>query len=91
MRLSLIQVAEDVYHFIWSRHHLLLDRWSSSLVLKEVFAFHKAFQQGEDLHLEPVRPYRDYIAWLRRQDLSRAEVFWRQSTQRLHGGRLPWG
>ena len=78
MRLFLIQVAEDAYHFIWSRHHLLLDMWSGSLVLKDVCAFYKAFQQGEDLYLEPAPSYRDYIAWLRRQDLSRAEVFWRQ-------------
>ena len=86
MRLSLIQVAEDVYHFIWSRHHLLLDMWSGSLVREEVFAFYQAFQRGEVLHLEPARPYRDYITWLRRQDLSRAEVFWRQ---RLKGFTAP--
>ena len=53
MRLFLIQVAEDAYHFIWSRHHLLVDMWSSSLVLKDLCAFHKAFQRGEDLSLEP--------------------------------------
>jgi hypothetical protein len=29
-------------------------------------------------NLPPRRPYRDYIAWLRRQDLSRAEAFWRR-------------
>ena len=79
MRLALIQMAEDTYQFIWSCHHLLLDRWSLSLVLKEVFAFYEAFCQGQDLHLERPRPYRDYIAWLQRQDLSKAEAFWRQA------------
>jgi hypothetical protein len=79
MRLTLIQVAKDTYHFIWSKHHLLLDRWSYDLVLKEVLAFYKAFHQGQNLHLEPTRPYRDYIAWLQQQDLSQAEVFWRRT------------
>ena len=79
MRLALIQSAEDAYYFILSRHHLLLDRWSVSIVFKEVFAFYEAFNRGQDLHLEPSLPYRDYIAWLREQDLSQAAMFWRQT------------
>ena len=34
MRMTLIQIADDAYRFIWSYHHLLLDGWSMSLVLK---------------------------------------------------------
>jgi amino acid adenylation domain-containing protein len=79
MRLTLIQADEDAYHFIWSHHHLLLDGWSLSLVLKEVFAFYEAFCRGQDLHLEYSRPYRDYIDWLQQQSLSEAEAFWRQT------------
>ena len=78
MRLTLIQVAEDAYQFIWSTHHLLLDGWSQPLVLKEVSAFYKAFCQGENIHLELPRPYGDYIEWLQQQDLTEAETFWRQ-------------
>ncbi|KOP26732.1 peptide synthetase [Hapalosiphon sp. MRB220] len=78
MRLILIQLAENCYQFIWNRHHLLFDGWSSSLLLNEVFAFYKAFNQSQDLHLQSPRPYRDYIVWLQQQDLSVSEVFWRQ-------------
>jgi amino acid adenylation domain-containing protein/non-ribosomal peptide synthase protein (TIGR01720 family) len=83
MRLVLIQMGEDVYEFIWSHHHLLLDGWSLSLVLKEVFAFYEAFCQGQDLQLKRSRPYRDYIAWLQEQDLAEAEAFWRQALSGL--------
>jgi len=31
------------------------------------------------LQLEPTRPYSDYITWLKRQDLSKAEAFWRKT------------
>ena len=79
MRLTLLQVDENAYHFIWSYHHLLLDGWCLSLLLKEVFALYKAFSQGQDLHLVRSRPYRDYIAWLQQQNLSQAEAFWRQA------------
>jgi hypothetical protein len=79
MRLGLIQMDDDVYEFLWSHHHLLLDGWSLSLVLKEVFAFYEAFCQGQDLHLKPSRPYSDYIVWLQEQDLTVAEAFWLQA------------
>ncbi|MBG1243500.1 non-ribosomal peptide synthetase [Nostoc sp. NZL] len=78
MRLSVIQLGENDYRFIWSHHHLLLDGWSSSLLLNEVFALYKGFTQGENLSLERPRPFRDYIAWLQQQDLADAEIFWRQ-------------
>jgi surfactin family lipopeptide synthetase C len=81
MRLALLQVSDDAYQFVWSHHHLLLDGWSVSLVLKEVFAFYEAFCRGQDLHLEGPRPYRDYISWLQQQDLSKAEIFWRKTLQ----------
>ena len=79
MRLALIQVADDVYHFVWSHHHLLLDGWSTSVVLKEAFTFYDALCQGEKAHFEQPRPYRDYIAWLQQQDMPKAEEFWRQT------------
>ena len=83
MRLTLIQLAENDYQFIWSHHHLLLDGWSSSVLLNEVFAFYKALNQGENLHFKKTRPYRDYIAWQQQQDLSCGENFWRSRLQQF--------
>jgi alpha-ketoglutarate-dependent taurine dioxygenase len=77
MRLALFRLADDAYQFTWTHHHILLDGWSLPILFKEVFAFYEAFRKGADLHLEKSRPYRDYIAWLQRQDLSQAEAFWR--------------
>jgi len=79
IRLTLIRTADDVYHFVWSHHHLLLDGWSQPILVREVFALYEAFQRGQDISLPPVRPYRDYIAWLQRQDIAEAEAFWRRT------------
>jgi amino acid adenylation domain-containing protein len=81
LRLALIRVSENTYHCIWSFHHALLDGWSTPLLLKEVFAFYEASRRGKDLHLERSRPYRDYIAWLQRQDSAKAEAFWRKTLE----------
>jgi alpha-ketoglutarate-dependent taurine dioxygenase len=77
MRLALFRLADDAYQFTWTHHHILLDGWSLPILFKEVFAFYEASRKGADLRLEKGRPYRDYIAWLQRQDISQAEAFWR--------------
>jgi surfactin family lipopeptide synthetase C len=77
MRLTLIRLSECSYQFIWSYHHILMDGWSSYLVLKEVLAVYEAISQGRDCELEPPRPYQAYINWLQGQDFSKAEGFWR--------------
>jgi amino acid adenylation domain-containing protein len=79
MRLTLVQLSDTSYNFTWSHHHLLLDGWSVALIFKEILACYKAFNNGEDVYLEPIRPYRDYIVWLQQQNLSEAESFWRQT------------
>jgi acyl carrier protein len=79
MRLVLIHVAEDIHQFIWSNHHLLLDGWSLTLVLNEVLTSYEALCRGESPNFNGRRHYADYIAWLSRQDITRAEAFWRQT------------
>ncbi|BAZ11503.1 amino acid adenylation domain protein [Calothrix sp. NIES-4071] len=81
MRLTLIRLADTNYLFIWCRHHLLLDGWSASLLLDEVFKLYNALNECKHLHLEKPRAYRDYIAWLQQQDLRSAEAFWRRRLQ----------
>jgi amino acid adenylation domain-containing protein len=78
MRLTLVKLSDISYNFTWSHHHLLLDGWSVPLIFKEVFACYKAFCNAQDVYLEPIRPYRDYIVWLQQQNLSEAETFWRR-------------
>jgi amino acid adenylation domain-containing protein len=77
MRLALFRVSDDAHQLVWSHHHILLDGWSVPMLLQEVLACYEAFSNGRAAQLPPRRPYRDYLVWLRRQDLARAEAFWR--------------
>ncbi|HYO51728.1 non-ribosomal peptide synthetase, partial [Archangium sp.] len=79
MRLALIRLDARVHRLVWSFHHLLLDGWSVGLLLKEIFAFYGAFRQGRTLQPPRVPAYREYIAWLRRQDAPSAERYWRET------------
>ena len=79
MRLTIFEVAEEVYRFVWTHHHLLLDGWSLPLVMKELFSFADASCNGHRLQFATPRPYRDYIGWLAARDESAAEHYWRNA------------
>ncbi|MFO0760431.1 MAG: amino acid adenylation domain-containing protein [Byssovorax sp.] len=84
MRLTLLRLRDDSYRFIWSRHHLLLDGWSTPILLKEVFALYEGFAHGKEVKLDKPRPYGEYIAWLKSQDLDKAKAFWKQELAGFH-------
>jgi amino acid adenylation domain-containing protein len=78
LRFYLIRLADDLYHFVFSHHHVLLDGWSFPRVLGEVSGRYLAAVRGEAPGLAPARPFRDYIAWLQRQDDEAATAYWRR-------------
>ncbi|WP_270171314.1 non-ribosomal peptide synthetase [Paenibacillus sp. SYP-B4298] len=81
LRLGLIRLQDDRWRFVWFFHHILLDGWSISIVMGELFAIYTSLSKRESLRLPAVRPYRDYIAWQQRQDMEQAEQFWRRMLQ----------
>ncbi|MCR3840964.1 condensation domain-containing protein, partial [Pseudomonas aeruginosa] len=78
LRLVLVRTDEERYHLIYTNHHILMDGWSNSQLLGEVLQRYR----GETPSRSDGR-YRDYIAWLQRQDAGRTEAFWKQRLQRL--------
>lgn len=72
VRMTLIRTAPDEAYLIASFHHLLVDGWCLSRLEWEVRAAYEAFHRRTEPMLEPVRPYRDYIAWL--ADVDRAAM-----------------
>jgi amino acid adenylation domain-containing protein len=79
MRLQLIRCTDDSYYFFWSKHHLILDGWSTALVLKEVVETYQSLCQSESLPLVLGSSFGDYIGWLQQQDFNQAKTFWQQS------------
>jgi amino acid adenylation domain-containing protein len=79
LRLAVIRLADHAYQFVMINHYLLIDGWTEQQLRKEVLLCYAAFAQQQPIDLPPSRPYRDYIAWVRQQDLPGAEAFWRQA------------
>jgi hypothetical protein len=77
MRITVIRLADQSYEIVQSVHHVILDGWSTTSVMGELIQVYQAFCYGQDVSLSPGIPFKNYISWLRKQDLSRAEVYWR--------------
>ncbi|HEY0735442.1 MAG TPA: amino acid adenylation domain-containing protein [Herpetosiphonaceae bacterium] len=81
MRVAVMRLDDQLYRCVGCYHHLLLDGWSIPLLDQEVAICYAAFARGQQPRLKRRRPFRDYISWLRQQDLPRAEQYWRQTLQ----------
>lgn len=78
-RLSLCRMSEQVYQVILTYHRLILDKHSCYLLLNEIFANSQGYDCPKNLQLKESLVFKDYIHWLKKQDKSKAEVFWSQS------------
>ncbi|MES4909611.1 MULTISPECIES: condensation domain-containing protein, partial [unclassified Streptomyces] len=83
LRCTLVRMREDEHCLIWSNHHILLDGWSNAVLFRELFTLYKC--RGDDSQLPFVPSYRDYLAWIARQDTEAAEAAWREALADLDG------
>jgi amino acid adenylation domain-containing protein len=85
MRFTLVQIAPAEWKFLFRFHHLVTDGWAMGLILGEFMTLYRAYHRSQEPVLPPSRSYREYISWLKRQDLSKAEAFWRAELEGLKG------
>ncbi|MBI0316939.1 non-ribosomal peptide synthetase, partial [Streptomyces javensis] len=76
LKVLLVKVGPDEYRMMVTLHHILLDGWSLPVLMRELWACYEA--GGSARGLPPVTPYRDYLAWLARQNKEAARDAWRQ-------------
>ncbi|MCW8128234.1 amino acid adenylation domain-containing protein [Microbulbifer halophilus] len=77
-RVRLLRLGEGHYRMLWTRHHALVDGWSSAIVLRELMESYAQRSMGEVPGLPAARSYGDYVGWMRRrQQTDDAEGYWR--------------
>ncbi|MCZ4612098.1 amino acid adenylation domain-containing protein, partial [Streptomyces sp. Lzd4kr] len=75
LRLLLVRLAENRHRLIVTSHHIIMDGWSMPVLLHELTAVYAA--GGDAAKLPEPSSYRDYLAWLGRQNKDRAREAWR--------------
>ncbi|NDU77703.1 amino acid adenylation domain-containing protein, partial [Actinomadura sp. DSM 109109] len=77
LRLVLVRTGPERHRLILTHHHILLDGWSTPILATELFLLY--MQGGHDTGMPRVTPYKNYLAWLSRQDRAAAEDAWRRA------------
>ncbi|WP_240475780.1 non-ribosomal peptide synthetase [Herbaspirillum rhizosphaerae] len=67
MRLQLLQVGDTRHELVWSSHHLLLDGWSVSVLLAEIFALYRQALGDSRISLKAAPRFSDYVHWQERR------------------------
>ncbi|MFC8924814.1 amino acid adenylation domain-containing protein [Streptomyces albidoflavus] len=91
-RITLARLPGGGVRVLWTFHHLLLDGWSVFQLLTDVLDTCGAVLSGEPRSRHAGRrPFREYAAWLARQDTGAAVRHWRQALDGFTAPTpLPW-
>ncbi|BBH45227.1 non-ribosomal peptide synthetase [Pseudomonas sp. KU43P] len=80
LRLLLVRLDDERHQLILTSHHILMDGWSQSRLLGELFQCYA----GQPLPALQGR-YSDYIRWLQAPAQQTSEAFWRPRLAELQG------
>ncbi|GGR44854.1 hypothetical protein GCM10010497_55350 [Streptomyces cinereoruber] len=76
LRCTLVRLGGQRFRLLLTVHHIVLDGWSMPIMLDELFTRYATGEAGAAL---PAPHYRDYLAWLARQDRDAARDAWRSA------------
>lgn len=85
-RLALLQGSSRKSLLVWTCHHLLLDGWSSMLVLQEMTRIYGILKRDGDLQPARATPFKDYADWVASRPSGAARRFWKAKFRELEQG-----
>ncbi|WP_327101316.1 amino acid adenylation domain-containing protein [Nocardia vinacea] len=77
IRFTLIRTGADIYRLVMTNHHLVLDGWSTPLLVRELLTLYVT--RGDTSALPPAHSYREFLTWLDEQDNEASLAAWTQS------------
>ena len=78
IRIGVMPKASSAYYLVFNFHHLILDGWSVSLVLTDLFRFYRGILAGQEIKPQAGPPYEQFIRYLVNEDKQAADDFWRE-------------
>ncbi|MPY58392.1 non-ribosomal peptide synthetase, partial [Streptomyces spongiae] len=74
LRLTLVRLSPVHSELVLTSHHVLLDGWSEQVLGQDLLRLYAA--DGDAGQLPAVRSFRDFLAWLSRQDQQESSRAW---------------
>jgi amino acid adenylation domain-containing protein/non-ribosomal peptide synthase protein (TIGR01720 family) len=88
LRFTLIRLDELRYEMIWTFHHLILDGWSTPVLMEEFLRTYEGLLSGVVIPALPEDNYEDYIRYIADQDKETAISYWRAYLKDVEEGCL---
>lgn len=76
LQFTLIKKEPNVHYFIWKCHHILLDGWSSSIIINDVFKIYNDLCANFFSGITKLPSHKLYLNWKKQIDEKTAEAFW---------------
>jgi amino acid adenylation domain-containing protein/non-ribosomal peptide synthase protein (TIGR01720 family) len=77
LRFSLIQIAPQEWHFIFTHHHIIIDGWSQSMLVAELYELMEADLAQRPAVLQPVGEFQQVVRAIEKKNATLDELFWR--------------
>ncbi|NLD47316.1 MAG: non-ribosomal peptide synthetase, partial [Clostridiaceae bacterium] len=84
-RVALIRTGKFLYNLVISYHHIIMDGWSKSIILQEVFERYRALRNHLNYSEGNVRQFGEYIKWLQTQKKEEAVDYWKSYLKDISG------
>ncbi|UCH96789.1 MAG: AMP-binding protein, partial [Candidatus Aminicenantes bacterium] len=68
LRITLCKTRENHYKIIFTYHHILLDGWSTGIILNEFFKNYYDLVQHRELAKPVKNRFKDYVKWIKSQE-----------------------
>nr|WP_275106700.1 non-ribosomal peptide synthetase [Oceanipulchritudo coccoides] len=87
-RLSILRASETSTWLLWTCHHIILDGWSSALILRRMVKAYNQLLSGVAPERVESAPFKDYCEWLFSRSHTRARMFWRSQFKGMKNSPL---
>ncbi|MFG3053065.1 amino acid adenylation domain-containing protein [Kitasatospora sp. NPDC048239] len=77
VRCALVALGPDHHRLVLTRHHIVMDGWSTPVLLRELITAYGA--GGDPAALPATAPYADHLGWLAARDTGADTAAWRQA------------
>ncbi|MGW4551986.1 amino acid adenylation domain-containing protein, partial [Streptomyces violaceorubidus] len=88
LRYVLIRLADRRSRLVLTNHHIVLDGWSSPVLVRDLLSLYAVRTGRADGPLPAVRPYRDHLNHLATRDGRAARAAWEEALLELDGPTL---
>lgn len=88
LNISIIKLSGNLHKFLWPMHHILLDGWSGSLLIKDILYCYNTIYNDNTVTLRPLPNYKAYLNYIKGLPEENAKTFWRNYFEGIESASL---